>query len=191
MAGSLRSSGSSIFNAADDEGPLFPIFVSHVCRHWREVALNSHTLWSTLDFDNVLQLEKLKVFIERAHDLPLEGWWWFKFSFSEQIDADPQTRYFTEGELDFHVSNYSYVQSLLSRLHKILNAPLLKKIHVYHHEQFDDFEFFSGSDKTQLHSFPRGRTFTRIRHLLGASTLIGTTHFISPRFTWIWVIFPF
>ena len=186
MTGSLESSGSSIFSAADDEGPLFQILVSHVCRHWREVALNSHTLWTTLDFDNVVQLERSKVFIERAHGLPL------KIHIDcaipeeedeEEDDSDGQNKetrkqvkdndlqHFLSqndltkildliepevshwGELDFHVSTYSYVQSLLSRLHNIPNAPLLKKFHVYHHEEFHDFEFFIGGDETRYLPF--------------------------------------
>ena len=186
MTGSLGSGGSSVFSADDDEGPLFQILVSHVCRHWREVALNSHTLWTTLDFDNVLQLEKSKVFIERAHGLPLKihidcsipedtdeedhpdhplysqnketGKQVKDHDFLSQNDLmqildliEPEVSHW--GELDFHVSTYSYVQSLLSRLHKIPNAPLLKKFHVYHHEEFDDFEFFSGDDKTSYLPF--------------------------------------
>ena len=185
--GSIMSSGSSVFSAADDEGALFQILVSHVCRHWREVALNSHTLWTTLDFDNVLQLEKSKVFIERAHGLPLKIH--IDCSIPEDTDEEdhPDHPLYSQnketgkqvkdgddflsqndlmqildliepevshwGELDFHVSTYSYVQSLLSRLHKIPDAPLLKKFHVYHHEEFDDFEFFSGDDKTSYLPF--------------------------------------
>ena len=188
--GSIGSSGSSVFSAADDEDdPLFQILVSHVCRHWREVALNSHTLWTTLDFDNILQLERSKVFIERAHGLPLKIH--IDCTIPEDTDEEDhpdhplysqnkETRKLIKdfdlqhflsqsdlmqildliepevshwGELDFHVSTYSYVQSLLSRLHKIPNAPLLKKFHVYHHEELDDFEFFNGDDKTSYLPF--------------------------------------
>ena len=183
--GSLGSGGSSIFGAADDEGPLFQILVSHVCRHWREVALNLPTLWTTLDFDNVLQLEKTKVFIERAHGFPLKIY--IDCTMSEETDEEdhPDHPLYSQNEetrkedlphflsqddlmrildllepevshweeLDFHVSTYSYVQSLLSRLHKIPNAPLLKKFHLYHIEDFDDFEFFNGDDKTSYLPF--------------------------------------
>ena len=189
MTNSVGSRGSSISSAANEEGPLFQILVSHVCRHWREVALSSHTLWTTLDFDNILQLERSKVFIERAHGLPLKIH--IDCTIPEDTDEedhpdhplysqnketrkqvkDYDLQHFLSqndlmqildliepevshwGELDFHVSTYSYVQSLLSRLHKIPNAPLLKKFHVFHHEEFDDFEFFNGDDKTSYLPF--------------------------------------
>jgi hypothetical protein len=186
--GSIGSVESSIFSTTDDEDPLFQVLVSHVCRHWREVALNSHTLWTTLDFDNVLQLERSKAFIERAHGLPLiihidcaipdeyeeeeedhpdhplhsqnkETHKQVKDNdlqqFLSQNDLmkildliEPEVSHW--GELDFHVGTYSYVQSLLSRLHKIPNAPLLKKFHVYHHEEFHDV---NDDDKTSYLPF--------------------------------------
>ena len=185
--GSNGSSILSALSAADDEDPLFQILVSHVCRHWREVALNSHTLWTTLDFDNVLQLEKSKVFIERAHGLPLkihidcvipddedhpdhplysqskeapeqDGDHDFE-NFLSQNDLmqildliEPEVSHW--GELDFHVSTYSYVQSLLERLHKIPNAPLLKKFHMYSYEDCDDFELFSSNDSDKTAYLP-------------------------------------
>ena len=189
MTSSLTSSVSSIFSAASDEGPLFQILVSHVCRHWREVALNSHNLWTTLDFDNTLQLERSKAFIGRAQSLPLKIY--IDCSIPEGTDEEDhpdhplynqnkETRKEAEGaepeqflsqkdlmqildliepevshwgELDFHVSTYGYVQSLLSRLHKLPSAPLLKKFHVFHHEESDDLDFFNGDDKTNYLPF--------------------------------------
>ena len=144
----VRSSGSS----------LFQILVSHVCRHWRAVALNSHTLWATLDFDNVLHLEKSKAFIERAHGLPLKihidcngRSLNYLNQFISQSDLmqildliEPEVSHW--GELDFHVSTYSYAQSLLARLHNLPNAPLLKKFQLYSYENCDGFELFSGND---------------------------------------------
>ncbi|KAF5315274.1 hypothetical protein D9619_007196 [Psilocybe cf. subviscida] len=56
-----------------DDGPQIPyqVLVSHVCKRWRAVALDSHILWTTLTFAKKPQLEKAKVYIERANGLPL------------------------------------------------------------------------------------------------------------------------
>jgi hypothetical protein len=45
----------------EDEEPdlAFQVLVSHVCRHWREIALGTHTLWTTLQFSGHLKLEKV------------------------------------------------------------------------------------------------------------------------------------
>ena len=178
------SSVSSIFSAASDEGPLFQILASHVCRHWREVALNSHALWTILDFDKTPQLERSKIFIDRAQGLPLKIYidctipedtdeedhpdhplYNRNKETRKQVEDDEPKNFLSQndlmqildliepevshwGELNFHVSTYGYVQTLLSRLHKLPSAPLLKIFHVYHHEETDDLEFFSGDDKT-------------------------------------------
>ncbi|KAJ7794139.1 hypothetical protein B0H14DRAFT_2923868 [Mycena olivaceomarginata] len=59
----------------DDEPDVFlpfQVLVSHVCRHWREVALNTHTLWTTIRFIGHLNVEKATAWIERAETLPLD-----------------------------------------------------------------------------------------------------------------------
>ena len=40
--------------------PAFEVQVSHVCRHWRDIALHTQSLWTTLHF-------RLKSHMERAH----------------------------------------------------------------------------------------------------------------------------
>ena len=49
----------------------FQILVSHVCHRWREVALESYILWTTLDFTNRLRLEQARMYIARSGGLPL------------------------------------------------------------------------------------------------------------------------
>ena len=49
----------------------FQILVSHVCHRWREVALESHILWTTLDFTYRLRLEQARMYIARSGGLPL------------------------------------------------------------------------------------------------------------------------
>ena len=180
-------SDSSTNNAGSGERPLF-ILISHVCRHWRDVALNLHVFWTSIDFDNfdsdmTVQLAKAKVFIDRAQGLPLKVY--IDCILHEDTDKESpynqmnQTRkqivdgtskpdpflslthildlvepeVYHWGELNFHFSTYRYVQSLLSRLHKLPSAPLLKEFHLFHHEDCDFFEFFCGNDKTYYFPF--------------------------------------
>ncbi|KAJ7505366.1 hypothetical protein B0H11DRAFT_1978314 [Mycena galericulata] len=57
----------------DDESDLaFQELVSHVCRHWREIAFGQHTLWTRLQFDGHPNFERARAWLERAHGLPLE-----------------------------------------------------------------------------------------------------------------------
>ncbi|GLB38500.1 putative F-box-like [Lyophyllum shimeji] len=49
----------------------FQVLVSHVCRHWREVAIESPELWTTLTFTEGPPFDKSKTWIERSKGLPL------------------------------------------------------------------------------------------------------------------------
>ena len=56
----------------DDDQPIpFQVLVSHVCKRWREVALNSHILWTTLEFAKRPRLERAQMYIARSGGLPL------------------------------------------------------------------------------------------------------------------------
>ncbi|KAJ7784610.1 hypothetical protein B0H16DRAFT_304076 [Mycena metata] len=50
----------------------FQVLVSHVCKHWRAVALNTHTLWQIIQFTTHLNVEKSKAWLERSNGLPLD-----------------------------------------------------------------------------------------------------------------------
>ncbi|KAG6918323.1 hypothetical protein DXG01_015181 [Tephrocybe rancida] len=57
----------------EDERVLpFQVLVSHVCRHWREVAIESPVLWTTLHFTEGAPFEKSKTWIQRAKGTPLD-----------------------------------------------------------------------------------------------------------------------
>ncbi|KAK7056759.1 hypothetical protein VNI00_002476 [Paramarasmius palmivorus] len=57
----------------EDERPVpFQILVSHVCRHWREVAIETPTLWTSMNFTYGSSLEAAKVWVERSKTQPLE-----------------------------------------------------------------------------------------------------------------------
>ncbi|KAJ7645406.1 hypothetical protein DFH06DRAFT_998357 [Mycena polygramma] len=58
----------------EDVEPYLPfqILVSHVCKHWREIALGTHTLWTTIKFVGHLNAEKGRAWLERSNGLPLD-----------------------------------------------------------------------------------------------------------------------
>lgn len=153
---SIESCLSSI-DSTSDEDPPFQILASHVCRHWREVALNLHVLWTTLAFDGCLKLEKSKVFIDRAKGLPLNIYMDCESLEDDTDEEDPPQGVLSQddlkqildliepevshwGEIEFHFDNYDYVQILLSRLHQLPSAPLLKKFHVFQHGDEESHE---------------------------------------------------
>ncbi|KAI0338888.1 hypothetical protein BDW22DRAFT_1362190 [Trametopsis cervina] len=49
----------------NDEVP-FEILVSHVCQHWRNVALRTHDLWTTIHFRLVPHLDRAKHYLTRS-----------------------------------------------------------------------------------------------------------------------------
>lgn len=66
------SDGSSDSDMYEDEVRIpFQVLVSHVCKRWRAVALDSHILWTTLNFEKRPNLEKAQTYISRAQGLPL------------------------------------------------------------------------------------------------------------------------
>ncbi|CAK5284217.1 unnamed protein product [Mycena citricolor] len=67
-----QSDSGSEEDEEEELHPSFQVLVSHVCRHWREVSLAAHTLWTTLKFNTHLNLDRAKTYIERANGLPLD-----------------------------------------------------------------------------------------------------------------------
>ncbi|KAF8195454.1 hypothetical protein BJ912DRAFT_1040399 [Pholiota molesta] len=67
-----NSDGSSDSDMYEDEVQIpFQVLVSHVCKRWRAVALDSHVLWTTINFEKRPNLEKAQTYISRAQGLPL------------------------------------------------------------------------------------------------------------------------
>ncbi|KDR82760.1 hypothetical protein GALMADRAFT_57896 [Galerina marginata CBS 339.88] len=199
------SGGLESLSDSDDEDEVnipFQVLASHVCRRWREVALDSHILWTSLDFAKRPQLEKAKVYISRSQGLPLNLY--IDCTFPEDIDEEdhPDHPLYHDNEvrrkahvcddddcisehtdddeddvqflsqkeftqildliepevsrwqsLDFRASTYGYVHLLVSRLHTLPSAPLLESMQICHFEDCDDYEFFSGDDKTSYLPF--------------------------------------
>jgi hypothetical protein len=171
----------------DEELDLpFQVLVSHICRHWREIALESPILWTKLTFTEGAPFEKSKAWIQRSKSSPLE----ITIDCTvpdnldytgdhESINSEPEERnrlviprqpgshgdkYDEEhGEcghdpsfyslddlttildiivpyvaqwrlLEFSVSYYVYMHTLLFRLAQCPSAPLLEVLSLHHYE---------------------------------------------------------
>ncbi|KAH8825297.1 hypothetical protein DL96DRAFT_1612707 [Flagelloscypha sp. PMI_526] len=49
----------------------FPVLVSHVCRQWREVAIETPTLWTNISFGAEVPLDAIKVYLQRSKGHPI------------------------------------------------------------------------------------------------------------------------
>ncbi|KAG8898371.1 hypothetical protein FRC00_002896, partial [Tulasnella sp. 408] len=60
----------------DDMGPPdpphFPTLVSHVCRRWRQIALDTPMVWTRIDFREGPPFEKSKEWLNRSEDCHIE-----------------------------------------------------------------------------------------------------------------------
>ncbi|KAG1743314.1 uncharacterized protein EDB91DRAFT_1126758 [Suillus paluster] len=60
----------STFEAA----PPFEVLISHVCQHWRTVALNTPSLWTKIDVSPLESppFERVQILLERSKSLPID-----------------------------------------------------------------------------------------------------------------------
>ncbi|KAK7048314.1 hypothetical protein R3P38DRAFT_2868621 [Favolaschia claudopus] len=69
-------SGSDFEDDDDDDDHEvflpFQVLVSHVCKHWREIALGTHTLWTTIRLSGHINVDKSAAWLARAGGLPLD-----------------------------------------------------------------------------------------------------------------------
>jgi hypothetical protein len=70
---------AAIFEAGSTDRPVlpqiveFPIKISHVSRHWREIALHTPSLWSTIHMDENTSYPKLlDAYLDRSGACPLD-----------------------------------------------------------------------------------------------------------------------
>ncbi|KAI0785268.1 hypothetical protein C8Q75DRAFT_776626 [Abortiporus biennis] len=156
---------NSDFGDDDEEEVPFEILVSHVCKRWREVALEVPTLWTTIDFAEGEPYERTQVYLERSKsalidisidvtDDPHDS------SDSEEEDEEDSKRQkeiVREVELmislvephiyrwrtfEYMVSDYRPMQNVLLRLGQATSAPELQVLQLYHYEDADDYEHF-------------------------------------------------
>ncbi|KAH6912926.1 hypothetical protein BKA70DRAFT_1559369 [Coprinopsis sp. MPI-PUGE-AT-0042] len=150
----------------EDEDPHIPfeILVSHVCRHWREAAVNTPELWSWIEFVAPPQWEMYEAYLERAKGHPLtldiDGSRPDDYALEDHPDHPDYQPEHAEGEpilfysskqiqrifdmliplasqwhrVDICMSNHSDMEYVLKRLHEIPEAPALETIHMHDEE---------------------------------------------------------
>ena len=144
----------------------FPVLVSHVCRHWRELALNTPFLWSVITYEDGSSLEKNKVFLSRTRDVPL--------GLSIDCSVEDDARDLDEDEalseietarehptytdlqkflqliaphcgrwrtLEVMVSHYLLMQLVLETLGTLPAAPILAVLQLYHYDESQALTF--------------------------------------------------
>ncbi|KAH0586359.1 hypothetical protein H2248_007600 [Termitomyces sp. 'cryptogamus'] len=101
----------------DEEMSLpFQVLVSHVCRHWRHVAIETPELWTTIDFEEGAPFEKSKVWIERGKGRPLD----IKIDCSiPPVDQDPDddADATSDSDLDSDSDESNSIESITSASH--------------------------------------------------------------------------
>ncbi|RDB17917.1 hypothetical protein Hypma_000923 [Hypsizygus marmoreus] len=86
------------YDVDEDRVLPFQVLVSHVCRHWREIALQSPALWTRLDFLEGEPFEKSKAWLERSKGLPLDIY--IDCTAPESADHPPYVITEDEGDVD-------------------------------------------------------------------------------------------
>ncbi|EMD39952.1 hypothetical protein CERSUDRAFT_112189 [Gelatoporia subvermispora B] len=142
----------------------FEILVSHVCHRWREVALDTPALWTTIDFEEAEPFPKSKAYLERSKGAPLA----ISIDCCEDEDDDEDEAGDDEEQLERHpelerlkkiaeiiiphvwhwrtfelmVSDYRIMHLALAQLGRCPSAPMLEGLLLYHYDDNDDIEEF-------------------------------------------------
>lgn len=74
IPGGIEGKTKSAVDAVTEKTPKlpFPVRMSHVCRRWRELAIQTPTLWTTLDFSERRPWHKTREWIIRSKESPLD-----------------------------------------------------------------------------------------------------------------------
>ena len=155
-------------NPPSDLQPQLPfqVLVSHVCRFWRDVALNMPSLWTNLDFTEGPPFTKSRVWIERSQNLPLDIH--IDCGGSDDDDDDDEesstVSEFSDSiatkedlivvlglivphvarwrSLRVEVESYDYMHLALTSLAECPAAPQLECLQLSHHDDADVTELF-------------------------------------------------
>ncbi|EKM51628.1 uncharacterized protein PHACADRAFT_261877, partial [Phanerochaete carnosa HHB-10118-sp] len=52
--------------------PSFEVLVSHVCHHWRDIALRTQSLWTTLNFRLKCHMDRAHIYLSRSNQLHVD-----------------------------------------------------------------------------------------------------------------------
>ena len=164
---------SSTRSALDDEDRRarkqpFNVLVSHVCRRWRAVALDSSLLWTHIHFEGPPPWERALIYLNRASTAPLSisidrtlddedhgsESEYDSEDEDESKDNDPDLTIITEimdivvahinhiQALEIMVSFYPHMHRTLVKLGATPGAPLLEVLQLYHYEDTEEHESF-------------------------------------------------
>jgi hypothetical protein len=162
-----------------EASPPFEVLISHVCQHWRTVALNTPSLWTKISVSHLdsAPFERVKVLLERGKSLPIdihidcepdddeEGSCDSGFEDSE-FDQSPRSMSFSDldalmsllvphvsrwGSIEVAVSCYKHMFVFLSAVSdpSIAGAPNLEALQLYHHEDAESLTAFAHPDLVQ------------------------------------------
>ena len=136
----------------------FQVVVSHVCRHWRNVAFSTPSLWTTIEvtLDSRPPYESVSTRLERSKGLPIDI-----HVTCEPHDHDCDVEPPSDTDLEFlfallipHINRWRTVEVSVSEYHHMyvfLNAvsdpsipaaPQLTSLELYHHEETEEFDSF-------------------------------------------------
>ncbi|KAG0700449.1 hypothetical protein DFH29DRAFT_623394 [Suillus ampliporus] len=70
----LSESSSNVTDSTFEAAPPFEVLISHVCQHWRTVALNTPSLWTKIDVSALESppFERVQILLERSKSLPID-----------------------------------------------------------------------------------------------------------------------
>lgn len=128
----------------------FAVFVSHVCRHWRHVALSTPSLWTTIAFPQLARppYKLQSMLLERSQGLPVDIYVQGQFDDSSNRLSSmliPEIHRWRT----MHISVWSYdcVHDFLCAISdlSIPAAPRLTTVELYYFRDIDDVEYLSMS----------------------------------------------
>ncbi|KAG2060616.1 hypothetical protein BDR06DRAFT_473600 [Suillus hirtellus] len=173
------SESSMDSDATFEPMPSFEVLISHVCHHWRVVALNTPSLWTEIDVSPLDSppFERVQTFLERSKSLPIDiridceppdddeeedssG------SEDSELGQSPHSMTFSDldnlmsllvphisrwGSVEVAVACYKHMFIFLSAVSdpSIAGAPQLEALQLYHHEDAESLTAFAQPDLVQ------------------------------------------
>ncbi|EIN12621.1 hypothetical protein PUNSTDRAFT_49916 [Punctularia strigosozonata HHB-11173 SS5] len=156
----------------------FPVLVSHVCRRWRDVAINeTPALWTSLDFREGMPFDKSAEWIKRSKGCPLDididcGYPEEEDDDDDDDDMDAAPRHSMTDlahifalinphvdrwrTLHLSVEEYGYMHLALVTLARLPPAPQLEVFQLYHYEESQDNAAFSPPELKEPRYLPFG-----------------------------------
>jgi hypothetical protein len=144
----------------------FQILVSHVCRHWRNVALSTPTLWTTIEVGPEARppYQAVQMWLEQSKGLPIDIYVNYE-PHDHECDVEPPS----DADINFlfsllvpHIHRWRTMKISVAEYYpiyvfldivsdpSILAAPRLTTLELYHREESDEFDSFGMSKHLTL-----------------------------------------